>query len=343
MLSVPELDRPSPGCFQQEVYPSGQPVVMRGIARDWHLVRKALESPEALAASLTAAAGSRPVDVLRGRQCDDRTFFYTDDLAGLNFERGSMPFADFLAELVARAEDDGGRTLYLQATRAASLAPSLVDDLPLAHAPPLAEPYLWVGNGTTAQTHFDLSQNIAVVVSGRRRFTLFPPAQTPNLYMGPVEMAPFGTPVSLVRIDRPDYGRFPRFAEAERHALVADLEPGDAIFIPYMWWHHVEATGRLNLLVNYWWNEYDVLGSPMHAMLHAILTMRDMKPAMREGWKAMFDTFVFEQYGPAAKHIPAAMQGALGPIDGATRLNLWHSLGNSMRAYIEQVTPRRGR
>ena len=37
--------------------------------------------------------------------------------------------------------------------------------------------------------------------------------------------------------------------------MVADLEPGDAIYIPALWWHAVQATGELNVLVNYWWNE----------------------------------------------------------------------------------------
>lgn len=341
MKTAPELDRPEPFRFQREVYPAGQPVVMRGIAREWKLVERATASPETLSGFLKSAAGSTSVDVLRGCDPHDTTFFYADDLSSLNFTRGSMPFADFLDELAERRKEDAKGTLYLQATRAAALSPELVDELRLAHAPPTAEPYLWIGNGTTAQTHFDLSQNIAVVVAGRRRFTLFPPEQTPNLYMGPVEMAPFGTPVSMVRLDRVDHARFPRFAEAERHALVADLEPGDAIFIPYMWWHHVEAFGPLNLLANYWWNEYDVLGSPMHAMLHAILTMRDLQPHMRQGWKAMFDTFVFEQHGPPAQHIPAEMRGALGPIDGMSRLNLWRSLGSSIRAYLEPVAARR--
>ena len=53
-----------------------------------------------------------------------------------------------------------------------------------------------------------------------------------------------GQPISMVDLDDPDFERFPKFREALRHALVAELEPGDAIYIPALWWHGVQATGR---------------------------------------------------------------------------------------------------
>jgi oxalate decarboxylase/phosphoglucose isomerase-like protein (cupin superfamily) len=52
----------------------------------------------------------------------------------------------------------------------------------------------------------------------------------------------------------PDFTRFPRFREALKHAIVAELEPGDALYIPSLWWHHVESIGVLNAMVNYWWS-----------------------------------------------------------------------------------------
>ena len=55
------------------------------------------------------------------------------------------------------------------------------------------------------------------------------------------------------RVREPDLGRHPRFAEALASAQVAEMEPGDALFLPSMWWHHVESMSSFNLLVNYWW------------------------------------------------------------------------------------------
>lgn len=80
--------------------------------------------------------------------------------------------------------------------------------------------------------HFDLSSNIACVVGGRRRFTLFPPDQVSNLYIGPFEFNVSGSPISMASLKSPDLARFPRFAEALRNSRSAELAPGDAIFIP---------------------------------------------------------------------------------------------------------------
>jgi hypothetical protein len=331
---IPEIDRPSVEQFQRDIYFRAQPVVMRGIARDWEPVRIAIEAPEALAAWLKQIVGPREVQIMAGKSADDPTFFYDDDLIDVNFVRGAMHFDKFIDSVMRPPSGDPEKSLYLQGTEAANLSTNLRDALRLPYAPATCEPSVWMGNKTTAQTHFDLSQNIALVISGRRRFTLFPPEQVANLYMSPVETAPCGTPISMVRLDSPDFSKHPRFEQAMAHAVNADLEPGDAIFIPYMWWHQVQATGALNMLVNYWWNEYDDFGSPMFAMLHSVLTMRDMPPAMRSAWKAMFDHFVFggEDGGGARAmdHMPIQSRGGLGPVSPDMRQGLWRAIAGAI-------------
>src|SRR3546814_5587571 len=94
---------------------------------------------------------------------------------------------------------------------------------------------VWLGNATEVATHFDLSDNFAVVALGRRRFTLFPPGATADLYVGPLNHTLAGQPVSMVDPLAPDRQRYPRYARAEAQALIADLEPGDAIYIPALW------------------------------------------------------------------------------------------------------------
>ena len=97
-------------------------------------------------------------------------------------------------------------------------------------------------------------ENVAVVAAGRRRFTLFPPSAEPDLYLGPHDPTPAGARISMVHVTAPDLDRFPRYASALDVAQVAELSPGDAIFIPRDWFHHVEALERFNVLVNYWWD-----------------------------------------------------------------------------------------
>ena len=173
-------------------------------------------------------------------------------------------------------------------------------------------PRLWIGNAVTISTHYDVADNIACVVAGRRRFTLFPPEQVGNLYVGPLEHTISGQPVSMVDLDAPDHDRFPRFAEAQAAALVADLEPGDAIYVPTLWWHHVRSAERFNLLVNYWWSgERD--GSAFECLMHGLLAIRDLPEAERESWRAFFDHFVFRPPADAVEHLPVEARGVLGP------------------------------
>ena len=61
--------------------------------------------------------------------------------------------------------------------------------------------------------------------------------------------------VSMVDRHHPDLERHPRFAEAMKVAQSAELEPGDAIYLPYHWWHGVDSLEPVNLFVNYRRNE----------------------------------------------------------------------------------------
>ena len=117
----------------------------------------------------------------------------------------------------------------------------------------------------------------------------------------------------MVPLRNPDLARFPRFADALAASQSADLTPGDAIFIPYGWWHHVEALEPFNVLVNYWWNEARQVGSPFDSMLHAVLTLRDLPPEQRAVWRALFEHYVFTSGDESMSHLPREQRGMLGP------------------------------
>ena len=121
----------------------------------------------------------------------------------------------------------------------------------------------------------------------------------------------------MVSVVEPDLDRHPRFAEAWAAAEVADLEPGDALFIPYMWWHHVQSLDRFSVLVNYWWNDAQLQAGPLEAMIHAMLGIRDLPPSQRETWRAMFDAFVFDADDPPGGHLPEDRRGVQGRLSPA--------------------------
>lgn len=96
-----------------------------------------------------------------------------------------------------------------------------------------------------------------------------------NLYPGPLDFNPAGQQISLVDFANPDFEKFPRFRKAMAAGQVANLEPGDALFIPSMWWHHMEGLGTFNVLVNYWWrNVPKFMGPAMNVLKHAMLSIR---------------------------------------------------------------------
>ena len=234
-----------------------QPVVLRGYVNHWPAVAEARRSPEALCGYLlrfdrgaTADAVLMPPEA-RGR------LFYSPDMKGFNFVRSRRTVAAVIEQVARYSQFPVAPAVAMQSALLEDVLPGFAQEnrapLPDHLDDPAVKPRLWIGNEVITPAHFDESHNLACVVSGRRRFTLFPPGQVANLYLGPLDFAPTPTPISLVDFRSPDYQRFPRFREAEKHAIVAELEPGDALYIPSLWWHHVESIGVLNTMVNYWW------------------------------------------------------------------------------------------
>jgi hypothetical protein len=120
----------------------------------------------------------------------------------------------------------------------------------------------------------------------------------------------------VVDFAAPDFQRYPRFREALASGQSAVLEPGDAIFIPSLWWHHVQGLEPFNVLINYWWSSVPAyMPTPMHALYHALWTIRDRPEREKQAWREIFDYYVFGPAGLAGEHLPASARNVLGPID----------------------------
>ena len=315
LRSIPELAQIDAARFADEIGQARRPVVARGLAAGWPAVRAAA-TEAGLAGYLRGFDRGAPVEALIGPPAIRGRFFYDETARGMNFERRQGTLDQVLATLLDVARDPAPPSVYVGSTPIPPLLPGFERDNALAVLGPEVVPRLWVGNATTIQTHYDMSDNIACVVGGRRRFTLFPPDQVANLYVGPLDFTPAGQPISMVSLEDPDLERYPRFAQALERAEVAELEPGDALYIPAMWWHHVQSFGALNVLVNYWWNRVDALaGSPFDAFVHALKSVRHLPPAQREAWRAFFEHYVFETNGDPVAHLPVEARGVLGALD----------------------------
>lgn len=295
-----------------------RPVLLKGIACDWDLVKAGLRSNEEAMAYLRGFDSGRPVQYSYGDPEIGGRPFYNDDFTELNFQVRRGGLGEVLEAISSHLDDARPPTYYVASLLVDSALPGFSDgnDLRLAVRGIQAPPSIWIGNRVVASCHFDAPNNLACCAVGRREFTLFPPEQIDNLYPGPLDPTPGGQTVSLVDFADPDYERHPRFRTALAAAQSALLEPGDAIFIPSMWWHHVRSLEPFNVLVNYWWRSSPAfLSSPLLALHHALWTVRDLPQSEKQAWEKVFNYYVFGPSERAGEHLPEEARDVLGPIN----------------------------
>ncbi|QDZ08764.1 cupin-like domain-containing protein [Sphingomonas panacisoli] len=302
-----------------------EPVVFRGIAADWPLVKAS--DPFAYLAQFDTGA---PVSIVNAPPSAEGRLTYDADLSKLDFDRRTGTLAGLFAQLSAASGQSDPPGIAAQAVMVPEALPGFEAANGIALVPSGVAPRIWIGNRVRVATHQDMNSNIAVVAAGRRRFRLFPPGQVGNLYIGPFEFTPAGTPVSLFDPDEPDFDLFPLAAEAMAQSRVVELAPGDALFIPHMWWHHVRSLDAIGILVNYWWDEASPRQpglAPIDTMVHAILAFGDLPANQREAWRAMFEHFVF---GPPPEHLAPDKRGIRGELSEASKERVRRQLGQMM-------------
>src|SRR5690606_20733618 len=244
---------------RREPLEAGEPALLRGLVKGWPLVEAGRRSAVEAIDYLLSFFNGRTVGAYFGAPEMQGRWFYDDELRDLNFESRRTPLDEVLEALRRHLDEQQPPAVYVGSTTIDACLPGLraandlaFDDPMFERNAPLAS--IWIGNRSLVSAHFDAPSNMVCCAVGRRRYTLFPPDQIVNLYPGPLDPTPGGQPVSMVNFAAPDFTRHPGFREAIAAAQVADLEPGDALFYPAMWWHQVEAFDAFNVMINYWWS-----------------------------------------------------------------------------------------
>jgi Cupin-like domain len=307
---VPTAHRVDREAFERDIVPGERPMIFRGLVDNWTLTKAGRTSPQTLCDLLATHATRDPVEAWRTGPDQNGRFGYSADLSDFNFTREPMPFSALMKTLL---EDDKD-TVFAGAIPLPQIMPRLARDLPMPLLDSSEERLtsLWIGNGSATPAHWDLARNLACVISGKRRFIVMPPEQLPNLYVGPIDRTLAGQPSSLVDFDAPDFDAHPRFSDAVPHAQIAHLEPGDALYLPSMWWHHVTTPPPFGAQVNFWWRASKPhMVTPLFTLYHALLTLRDLPSAERRAWHAHFDHYIFGDDNGVA-HLPPAQRGVLG-------------------------------
>jgi hypothetical protein len=313
---IPEFGPMDRDRFEREIVPTGEPAVFRGLVADWPVVHAANDGHETLAQMLRdAGTGAPPFEAWFGPPEIGGRFGYSADFSGFNFERKLATVDQLLDLLLRQRGDDQPYSMYAGGIPIRKHLPGLIPTIPVTMLDMARDTVisLWLGNRTHTAAHWDLSQNLACVVAGRRRVTLFPTEQLKNLYVGPLDFTLAGQPISLVDVDAPDLERFPRFAEALEAARTAELGPGDALYIPSMCWHAVASLDEVGAMINFWWRDAQPpLMTPVNALYHAVITMKELPPNELAAWRLMFDHYVFGDDGDPVAHLPEPARGILG-------------------------------
>lgn len=308
------------------------PWVARGLNGNWPLVQAAEQGDAAFLDYLLRFCTDKKVSAFLGEPEIQGRFFYNADLSGFNFVQLDTTLKQLADKLQSLSPTEQPPSLYMGSTNLDHWLPGLGDANQLGLPLPSALASLWLGNHSIVAPHFDYPANIACCVAGFRRFTLFPPDQVANLYIGPWDLTPAGQPISLVDIKDPDLEKYPRFEDAWRCALAAELQPGDAIYIPSLWWHQVESLAKINGLINFWWTQqHPALGAPMDAFTHALLSIKQLPRAEREAWQALFNHYVFSESAADRGYWPSDRADRTSVIEDPLARQLRAELTNHLR------------
>lgn len=310
----------------EKILTSTTPLLLRGLVASWPIVQQAKISNGAVINYLKKFCIDKPVVVYSAPPEARGRFFYGENGIDLNFTSSRAPLREVLQQLDQLQNVERPPSLYVGSTTVDVFLPGLRDenDVITNTSAPLVS--LWLGNETTVAAHFDAPDNIACCVAGSRTFTVFPPDQIENLYIGPLDRTPSGQPISMVDFEQPDFSVFPKYKIALEHAQVAELEPGDALFLPRMWWHHVRSKCNVNVLINYWMRDVPKhIGPGLDALKLAILNIRDLPAEEKKAWRSIFEYYIFSDQSNKFQHINPLARGCLAPLDesSARQIRAW--------------------
>jgi hypothetical protein len=232
---VPVISPPSVDVFRHRYVRQKRPVVIRGLMDDWPAMKRWSVD------YFRERFGERSVPVARAT--GPLGFF--DPKRGVDYR--PMRVADYLDGL--QADDPTTRYMLFPVHQA---LPELLDDVQRPEycrdAPWFRSRFWFAAPDTRGPLHRDLPENLYAQVSGRKRFVLVD-WESKGLVSA---HAPWSGVPNYARVDaeQPDHARFPRFARALRH--VAELEPGDVLYIPSLVWHQARSRD-LSISINLWW------------------------------------------------------------------------------------------
>ncbi len=266
---VPIVEGICPKDFRSRIVPLGEPLVLRGVIRDWHAVKA--WTPEGLEKRLG------PIEL---RFKYSRTHQHPNFLAGSKAEMFAVRpllFRDFLHSVQHGPSAERANLLFTgdeqfvwrrrngQIETNPALLP-LLEDITLPECIPEQDLYtVWAwfsGKGVRTWLHYDNNgcHNINAQVQGSKRALLFPPTDLEHIPLfDPSQNAAYHC--SSIDIEAPTAEQAAQLSKA--HPWTAELEAGDVLFIPVHWLHTFEHLGSFNANLNFWWKADQPVEDPI--------------------------------------------------------------------------------
>jgi len=319
-----------------ELFAGNEPTILRGLVSGWTLVEAGKKSADEVMDMLLQHYNGKPIIVYEGDPEIKGRFAYDSNYTGFNYRSVKRDLREVFRDIRATFGQKEHPYYYMNSMMVDDSFPGLRNGNDLVFNHPVFAEYphiakIWVGNQSQASAHYDIPKNIACCVLGKRRFTLFPPEQVHNLYPGPLSPTPGGQVITVTDLNNPDFDQFPRLRAALSEAIIVDMEPGDALYYPSLWWHEVSALDTFNVMINFWWMDSPrFMGDPNDALMHAMMRLRERPNADKQAWRALFDYYVFGDAEKPRAHLPDAAQGALGKMDETLSRRLRAMIQNSL-------------
>jgi hypothetical protein len=222
---IDRRDRLSTEEFLENYYATNTPVILTGMMDNWQAMQ--LWTVD----YLKAKYGQVEVEVQSNRHSD------RDYEINVDAHRHKILFSEYIDRVISEGTSNDYYMTAVNNNLETTALRQLLEDIEIF--PDYLDPhntagvYFWLGPaGTITPLHHDPGNLIMAQVSGRKLWKLIPPYQTHLLYN-------YQEYYSEIDCDNPNYDRYPLYQYVQPIEIL--LEPGEAIFVPVGWWHHVRA------------------------------------------------------------------------------------------------------
>ncbi|MEH2290139.1 cupin-like domain-containing protein [Nostoc sp.] len=222
-----------------EMWEQYQPFIIEDVAKNWDACKNWSND------YLIKKCGNNIVNIQFFQQGFFENYNEFSNEDGYSSDIKEMKYKEYINNYINKAHrNDFNIRCYLPSAVFEKSFPEITEDViypTYLNSKPLVSFWHGLSNknfSSTTVLHFDGFHNIFVQIRGRKRILLFPPSNYLSFYP-PLEDSHGLADYSKVDPNLPNLELFPKFPWQEKIEVI--LQPGEMLYIPPYWWHHVTA------------------------------------------------------------------------------------------------------